>query len=53
VCPRLVIEAGRDSQVTVIERFVSETGGPALVLPAQAYQPHFNSHWMSFQNHFL
>jgi len=33
VCPRLVIEAGRDSQVTVIERFVSETGGEALVLP--------------------
>jgi Fe-S cluster assembly protein SufD len=33
VCPRLVIEAGRDSQVTVIECFVSETGGPALVLP--------------------
>ena len=33
VCPRLVIEAGRDSQVTVVECFVSEAGGPALVLP--------------------
>jgi Fe-S cluster assembly protein SufD len=33
VSPRLVIEAGRDSQVTVIECFVSEAGGPALVLP--------------------
>ncbi len=33
VCPRLVIEAGRDSQVTVIERFSSESDGPALVLP--------------------
>jgi len=33
VCPRLVIEAGRDSEVTVIERFVSETGGEVLVLP--------------------
>ena len=33
VSPRLVIEAGRDSQVTVIERFVSEADGPALVLP--------------------
>ena len=26
--PRLVIEAGRDSQVTVIERFVSQSDGP-------------------------
>jgi Fe-S cluster assembly protein SufD len=33
VSPRLVIEAGRDSQVTVVERFVSEAGGAALVLP--------------------
>jgi Fe-S cluster assembly protein SufD len=33
VCPRLVIEAGADSQVTVVERFVSATGGPALVVP--------------------
>jgi Fe-S cluster assembly protein SufD len=33
VCPRVVIEAGRDSQVTVIERFTSEAEGPALVLP--------------------
>jgi Fe-S cluster assembly protein SufD len=32
-CPRLVIEAGRDSQVTVIERFVSKAEGAALVLP--------------------
>jgi Fe-S cluster assembly protein SufD len=33
VSPRLVIEAGRDSQVTVVERFTSEAGGPVLVLP--------------------
>ena len=33
VTPRLVIEAGRDSQVTVVECFVSEAGGEALVLP--------------------
>jgi Fe-S cluster assembly protein SufD len=33
VCPRLVIEAGRDSQVTVIERFTSDADGRALVLP--------------------
>ena len=32
-CPRLVIEAGVDSQVTVIERFVSQADGSALVLP--------------------
>ena len=33
VCPRLVIEAGDNSQVTVIERFVSAADGAALVLP--------------------
>lgn len=33
VSPRLVIEAGRDSQVTVVECFVSEASGAALVLP--------------------
>jgi Fe-S cluster assembly protein SufD len=33
VCPRLVIEAGENSQVTVIERFVSAGDGAALVLP--------------------
>ena len=33
VCPRLVIDAGADSQVTVIERFVSAADGAALVLP--------------------
>jgi Fe-S cluster assembly protein SufD len=33
VCPRLVIEAGRDSQVTVIERFTSAGDGRALVMP--------------------
>jgi Fe-S cluster assembly protein SufD len=31
--PRLVVEAGRDSQVTVIERFVSVSDGPALTIP--------------------
>jgi Fe-S cluster assembly protein SufD len=31
--PRLVIEAGPDSEVTVIERFVSASDGPALTLP--------------------
>jgi Fe-S cluster assembly protein SufD len=31
--PRLVIEAGADSEVTVIERFVSASDGPALTLP--------------------
>jgi Fe-S cluster assembly protein SufD len=31
--PRLVIEAGVDSEVTVIERFVSSSEGPALTLP--------------------
>lgn len=33
VAPRLVVEAGRDSQVTVIERFTSGADGSALVLP--------------------
>jgi Fe-S cluster assembly protein SufD len=33
VRPRLVIEAGADSQVTVIERFESAEAGPTLVLP--------------------
>ncbi|HWL42968.1 MAG TPA: Fe-S cluster assembly protein SufD [Ilumatobacter sp.] len=33
VRPRLVIEAGSDAQVTVIERFESAAAGPALVLP--------------------
>ena len=33
VCPRLVIDAGPDSQATVVERFVSQSVGPALVLP--------------------
>jgi Fe-S cluster assembly protein SufD len=33
VCPRLVIEAGRDSEVTVVERFVSEEDGTSLALP--------------------
>lgn len=33
VCPRLVIEAGENSQVTVVERFVSEADGAALVVP--------------------
>ena len=31
--PRLVVEAGADSEVTVIERFVSVSSGPALTLP--------------------
>lgn len=31
--PRLVIEAGADSEITVIERFVSSSAGPALTLP--------------------
>lgn len=31
--PRLVIEAGSDSEVTVIERFVSSSSGRALTLP--------------------
>lgn len=33
ICPRLVIEAGENSEVTVIERFVSAADGAALVLP--------------------
>jgi Fe-S cluster assembly protein SufD len=33
VAPRLVVEAGRDAQVIVVERFVSEGDGSALVLP--------------------
>jgi Fe-S cluster assembly protein SufD len=33
VSPRLVIEAGDNSEVTVVERFVSDGDGPALVLP--------------------
>jgi Fe-S cluster assembly protein SufD len=33
VCPRLVIDVGADSQVTVVERFVSAADGPALVVP--------------------
>ncbi len=33
VCPRLVIEAGADSEVTVMERFVSAAPGAALALP--------------------
>ena len=33
VCPRLVIDAGDNSQVTVIERFVSSADGAALVIP--------------------
>lgn len=32
-CPRLVVEAGSNSEVTIVERFVSEGDGPALVLP--------------------
>lgn len=31
--PRLVIEAGGDSEITVIERFVSSSDGAALTLP--------------------
>lgn len=31
--PRLVVEAGADSEVTVIERFVSSSDGPAVTLP--------------------
>jgi Fe-S cluster assembly protein SufD len=33
VCPRLVIEAGADSQITVVERFTSTSEGPSLVVP--------------------
>jgi Fe-S cluster assembly protein SufD len=31
--PRLVIDAGEDSEVTVVERFVSEPGATVLVVP--------------------
>ena len=33
VCPRLVVDAGADSEVTIIERFVSAAHGAALVVP--------------------
>jgi Fe-S cluster assembly protein SufD len=33
ICPRLVIEAGANSEVTIVERFVSGADGPALVVP--------------------
>jgi Fe-S cluster assembly protein SufD len=33
VFPRLIVEAGADSEVTVIERFVGEDGVDALVVP--------------------
>ena len=33
VAPRLLIDAGRDAQVTVVERFVSSDDAPVLVLP--------------------
>ena len=33
VCPRLVVEAGENSEVTIVERFVSAADGPALALP--------------------
>jgi len=33
VCPRLVVEAGENSEVTVVERFVSTADGSSLVLP--------------------
>lgn len=33
VCPRVVVEAGENSQVTVIERFTSNGAGASLVLP--------------------
>ena len=33
VLPRLIVEAGENSQFTIVERFLSETDGPALVLP--------------------
>ena len=33
LCPRLIVDAGENSQVTVVERFVSEDDGPALVIP--------------------
>ena len=33
VFPRLVIDAGENSEVTVVERFMSDGAGPALVVP--------------------
>ena len=33
VSPRLIIEAGENSEVTIVERFVSAADGAALVLP--------------------
>ena len=33
VAPRLVVEAGENSEVTIVERFVSAAAGPALGLP--------------------
>ncbi len=33
VCPRVVVEAGENSEVTVIERFASDGAGASLVLP--------------------
>lgn len=33
VCPRLVVEAGENSEVTIVERFVSAGDGAALVIP--------------------
>ncbi len=33
VSPRLVVEAGENSEVTIVERFVSAADGAALVLP--------------------
>ena len=51
VCPRLVIEAGDDSEVTVIERFVSAPDGPALVAAgapgARRPRPPASSTWRS------
>jgi Fe-S cluster assembly protein SufD len=38
VFPRLVIEAGENSSVTVVERFVSATPGQALVVPVVQVQ---------------
>jgi Fe-S cluster assembly protein SufD len=38
VFPRLVVEAGEASSVTVVERFVSGTPGPALVVPVLQVQ---------------
>lgn len=33
VCPRVVVEAGENSEVTIVERFTSADAGVALVLP--------------------